>query len=135
MPKDLFKILEQSEVDKDRLKERFFYLRRESSGISGVKIGGTPDALLMFNANTGAVQDDNTTKAEKQIRIPIQPLAWAIDPNAVEVPEIPEPVEEEPENIEPEIIIQEESAGLNPRASICFLYTMLFYSTFTSFIL
>lgn len=130
MPKDLFKILEQSEIDKERLKERFFYLRRESSGISGIKIGGTPDGLLIFNANTGAVQDDNTTKAEKQIRIPIQPLAWAIDPNAVEVPVIPEPVEEEPEIIVAEVAIQEDSASQGPKSTIC-LFAMLVYFTFT----
>jgi len=43
-------------------------LKRSQAGISGMKIGSTVDALLIFNANFLATQNENTPLIDRQLR-------------------------------------------------------------------
>lgn len=43
-------------------------LKRTQTGISGVKVGGMTDALLIFNSNFLAAQDENTPLIDRQLR-------------------------------------------------------------------
>ena len=57
-------------------------LKRSQPGLSGIKVGGSSDTIVMFNGNFLAPQNEDTTEIDLQYKH-LLTLEWAEDPDTI----------------------------------------------------